>query len=361
MLHTPLCAQLGIAYPILSVGMGPVAGPALAAAVSNAGGGGVLGGLFLPPPALRQTIHRLRTLTAKPFGVNLILPLLLEGQIDACLAERVPVLVLFWGDPRPYIAEAHRHATKVFLQVGSVEEAVRAAEAGVDALIVQGVEAGGHVKSRTALSTLVPAVVAAVAPVPVLAAGGIATGRGVVAALSLGAQAVSMGTRFLCSTEACVTEAYQERVARSTAEDTVYTTLFDLGWPDAPHRVLRNRACAEWEAAGRPASGQRPGEGTIVGTVSVAGTTVEVPKYGAIPPITGFNGDVESVALYAGESCSLIHDIKPAAQIVQDTMREAEEIMRHLQRYRHDTSQAMGEGRILPGSSHRVQATAKSD
>ena len=154
------------------------------------------------PPALRQTIHRLRTLTDKPFGVNLILPLLQEGQIDACLAERVPLLVLFWGDPRPYVAEAHRHATKVFIQVGSVEEATAAAEAGVDAIIVQGVEAGGHVKSRTSLSTLVPAVVEAVAPVPVLAAGGIATGRGVVAALSLGAQAVSMGTRFLCSTEA---------------------------------------------------------------------------------------------------------------------------------------------------------------
>src|SRR5262249_16545140 len=112
MLRTPLCQQIGIAYPIFSVGMGPVAGPELAAAASNAGGCGVLGGLFLPPPALRQTISRLRALTDKPFGVNLILPLRLEGQIDACLAERVPVLVLFWGDPRPYVTEAHRHATK---------------------------------------------------------------------------------------------------------------------------------------------------------------------------------------------------------------------------------------------------------
>src|SRR5262245_57263647 len=141
-----------------------------------------------------------------------------------------------------------------------------------------------------------------------------------------------MGTRLLCSTEACAARAYQERVVRSTAEDTVYTTLFDLGWPDAPHRVLRNTAFAEWEAAGRPASGQRPGEGTIVGTVPVAGTTMEVPTYGARPPSTGFSGDMESVALYAGESCSLIHDIKPAAQIVQDVMREAEEVIAHMQR-----------------------------
>jgi nitronate monooxygenase len=332
MLHTPLCAQIGIAHPIFSVGMGPVAGPALAAAVSNAGGCGVLGGVFLPAPDLRQAIHRLRTLTDKPFGVNLILPLLQAEQIEACLAERVPLLVLFWGDPRPYVAEAHRAQTKVFLQVGSVEEATAAAEAGVDAIIAQGVEAGGHVKSRTALSTLVPAVVDAVKPVPVLAAGGIANGRGVVAALSLGAQAVSMGTRFVCSTEAGVTRAYQERIIRSTAEDTVYTTLFDLGWPEAPHRVLRNTALQEWEAAGRPASGQRPGEGTIVGTVSVAGTTLEVPKYGAMLPLTSFSGDMESIALYAGESCSFVHDIKPAAQIVRDVVREAEEVIAQMTR-----------------------------
>ena len=332
MLRTPLCHQLGIAYPIFSVGMGPVAGPELAAAVSNAGGCGVLGGVLKPAPYLQQEIQRLHTLTAKPFGVNLILPLLQEGQLDACLAERVPLLVLFWGDPRPYVAEAHRRHIKVFIQVGSVEEATAAADAGVDAIIAQGVEAGGHVKSLTSLSTLVPAVVEAVKPVPVLAAGGIANGRGVVAALSLGAQAVSMGTRFLCSTEACATRAYKERVVRSTAADTVYTTLFDLGWPDAPHRVLRNTAFAEWEAAGRPASGQRPGEGTIVGTLSLAGTTMEVPKYGAMVPITSFSGDMESIALLAGESCSLVHAITPAAQIVQDVVREAEEVIEDMKR-----------------------------
>src|SRR5713101_8567972 len=197
---------------------------------------------------MAEFVHRLRTLTDKPFGVNLILPLLQEGQIDACLAERVPLLVLFWGDPRPYVAEAHRRDTKVFIQVGSVEEATAAAAAGVDAIIAQGVEAGGHVKSTTSLSTIVPAVVEAVKPVPVIAAGGIANGRGVVAALSLGAQAVSIGTRFLCSEETQVVRAYKERVVKSKAEDTVYTFLFDVGWPEAAHRVLRNKATDEWEA-----------------------------------------------------------------------------------------------------------------
>jgi nitronate monooxygenase/enoyl-[acyl-carrier protein] reductase II len=162
---------------------------------------------------------------------------------------------------------------KVFIQVGSVAEATAAAEAGVDAIIAQGMEAGGHVKSTTALSTIVPAVVEAVRPVPVIASGGIADGRGLVAALGLGAQAVSIGTRFLACEEAHVPREYKERVVRSTAEDTVYTSLFDVGWPDAPHRVLRNKAIAEWEAAGRPPTGKRPGEGTVIGTMPLGGTS----------------------------------------------------------------------------------------
>src|SRR5262245_14946047 len=333
MLKTPLCRQLGVEYPIFSVGFGGgMAGPELAAAVSNAGACGVLGMGGVPAPYVAKQVRRLRELTDKPFGVNILLPLLQEGQIEACLDERVPVLVLFWGDPKPYVEEAHRHGTKVFIQVGSVEEAKAAAAAGVDAIIAQGVEAGGHVKSTTSLSTIAPAVIEAVRPVPVLAAGGIATGRGVVAALSLGAQGVSIGTRFLCSTEAQVTRAYQERVVRSKAEDTVYTLLFDIGWPDAPHRVLRNKAVVEWEAAGRPASGQRPGEGTIIGTVPLAGTVIQVPKYSFAAPLAGFTGDMEYAALLAGESCSLVNDIKPAAQIVQDLVREADEVLEGMKR-----------------------------
>jgi nitronate monooxygenase len=331
MLKTPLCRQLGIDYPIFSVGFGGgMAGPELAAAVSNAGACGVLGMGGVPAPYIAKQVKRLRELTDKPFGVNIILPLLQEGQIEICLDEKIPILVLFWGDPKPYVEEAHRRGTKVFIQVGSVEEAKAAAEAGVDAIIAQGIEAGGHVKSTTSLSTIVPAVVEAVKPVPVIAAGGIANGRGVVAALSLGAQAVSMGTRFLCSEEARVIQAYKERVIKSKAEDTVYTYLFDVGWPDAAHRVLRNKAVDEWEAAGRPASGQRPGEGQIIGTTLMIDTPLEIPRYGVFPPMTGFTGDLEHTALYAGESCNLVNDIKPAAQIVRDVMDEAEEILGRL-------------------------------
>ncbi len=331
MLKTLLCQQLGIEYPILSVGMGGgVTGPELVAAVSNAGACGVLGLAGLPAPYIRQQIQQLRTLTDKPFGVNIILALLEEGQIETCLDEQIPLLVLFWGDPQPYVAEAHRRGTKVCLQVGSVEEAVVAAEAGVDAIIAQGIEAGGHVKSTTSLSTIVPAIVEAVDPVPVIAAGGIANGKGVVAALSLGAQAVSMGTRFVASKEALVIQGYKERIVAGKAEDTIHTFLFDGGWPDAAHRVLRNAAVKEWEAAGCPARGQRPGEGEVVGSVPVAGTTMEVPRYSVFNPVSGFQGDMEYTALYAGESCSLIHDIKPAGQIVQDIVSEAEGILERM-------------------------------
>ncbi len=328
MLKTTLCHQLDIAYPIFSAGMGcGMAGPELAAAVSNAGAFGVLGMGGLPAPYIRQQIQRLRRLTNKPFGVNLLLPLLQEGQVETCLDEKIPVLILFWGDPKPYVREAHRRGTKVWIQVGSVEEARAAGKAEVDAIIAQGVEAGGHVKSTTSLSTIVPAVVETVKPIPVIAAGGIANGRGVVAALSLGAQAVWMGTRFLASEEAQATQEYKERVVKSQAEDTVYTSLFDVGWSNAPHRVLRNQAIVEWEAAGRPASGQRPGEGSVIGSIPLAGTTVDLVKYSVFPPMPGFTGEMEYTALYAGESCSLVNHIKPAAQIVRDVVREAEEVM----------------------------------
>jgi nitronate monooxygenase/enoyl-[acyl-carrier protein] reductase II len=331
-MNTLFCHQLGIAYPIFSVGMAGCAGPELAAAVSNAGACGVLGAGLSPASYIRTQIRELRALTDRPFGVNLIVPLVQEGQIEACFDEKIPILILFWGDPAPYVKEAHRRGIKVFIQVGSVEEAGSSAAASVDAIIAQGIESGGHVKSTTSLSTILPAIVEAVKPLPVIASGGIANGRGIAAALSLGAQAVSMGTRFLCSAEAQASEDYKKRIVRSKAEDTIYTSLFDLGWPEAPHRVLRNRAVEDWEAAGRPASGQRPGEGTMAGTIDLFGTTMTIPKYSAMPPLTGFAGDMEHIALYAGESCTLINEIKPAAEIVRDLVRESEEVIEQMKR-----------------------------
>jgi len=252
-----LCRALGIEHPVFCAGIGAAAGAELVAAVSNAGGCGVLGTASLPGKFVRAEIERLKGLTDKPFGVNLVLPLLRKGQVEACFDEQVPILVLFWGDPAPYVDEAHRCGIKVLLQVGSVSEAVAGAEAGVDAIIAQGVEAGGHVKGTTALSVLLPTIVDAVAPLPVIASGGIADGRGLVAALSLGAQGISIGTRFLASAEARAADAYKARIVMANAEDTVYTEQCNVGWANAPHRVLRTAAIERWERAGRPRKRRR--------------------------------------------------------------------------------------------------------
>jgi NAD(P)H-dependent flavin oxidoreductase YrpB (nitropropane dioxygenase family) len=331
MLRTKFCRDLGIEVPILSAPLGGGgAGPELASAVSNAGGLGLLGMGGAPAPLIRKAIRETRAQTTKPFGVGLLLPLLSGGAIEVCVEERVPALLLFWGDVRPHVDEAKRAGIPVLVQVGSVEEAKDAAAAGATAVIAQGFEAGGHVRGTTSLAVLLPAVVDAVKPLPVIAAGGIANGRGVVAALALGAQAAMMGTRFVCSEESRASREYKERIVRARAEDTVHTMLFDVGWPDAPHRVLRNKAIEEWETAGRPESGRRPGEGEIVGRMTFHGTKVDVPRYSVANPMTDFEGDMEHVALYAGESCDLVNDVKPAATIVRDVVREAEELLKTL-------------------------------
>jgi nitronate monooxygenase len=337
MLATPLCDELGIRYPIFNVGFARGALAELAAAVSNAGGCGVIGAGPIPAEHLRGDIRRVRSLTEHPFGANVIIAgmafpeaaPLVEERIAVCLEERVPVLVLFWGDPEPFVADARRAGTKLFLQAGSVEEAQAAAAAGVDAVIAQGSEAGGHVRSRTSIWEILPACVEAVAPVPVLASGGIGDGSGIARALSVGAQGVSLGTAFVASEEANILLEYKRRVVESSAEDTVYTEeLFDVGWSDAPHRTLRGRTFDEWDAAGRPPSGGRPGEGTIIGTLDEGAGPRDVVRYSPLMGTPGFTGEVDYLPMWAGTSVDSVQAIEPAAEIVRRLVREAESSLR---------------------------------
>lgn len=339
MLTTPFCRDLGIGHPVCSVGFGRGAGPELVAAVCNAGGFGVLGATGFSPDDIRSEISRVRELTDRPFGVNFIIDEvgfassdedreLLREEVATAVGERVTAVVLFWGDPAPYVEGAHRNGVKVFIQVGSVAEAKAAAAAGVDVVIAQGVEAGGHVKGTTSIWELLPAAVGAIEPLPVLASGGIGDGAGLARALQLGAQGVSLGTRFVASDEAWFHPAYKRRIVESGAEDTVYNELYSVWWPGAPHRTLRNKTFAEWDAAGRPPPGRRPGEGTPIGTRRLSsGEVQEWPRYaiGTVPP--DFEGDIEYAPLWAGESCSVVNDVKPAAEIVSDLVREAEEAL----------------------------------
>ena len=331
-LHTPLCDLLGIRYPILNAGIGLAAGPELAAAVSNAGGFGVLGGGTMPLEALRTRVSQTRSLTSAPFGVNVIIAETDPGD-DELLHELIGVIadmdvaavVLFWGDPTRYVEPIHRRGKKVLVQVGSLQEAKRAAGAGVDAVIAQGVEAGGHVRGTTSIWDLLPDTVKALRPVPVLASGGIGDGGGLARAIELGAQGVSLGTRFVACDETLVHPAYKQRVVEARAEDTVLNELYDYDWPDAPHRTLKNKTFAEWVAAGSSPRGSKPGEGTSIGhRTNPMGKRVDWMRYSIGTAPADFDGDIEYTPLWAGESCSVVNDIKPAGRIVSDLVREAE-------------------------------------
>jgi nitronate monooxygenase len=326
-MRTSFCDLLGIEHPIVAAPMGPdLTGPELVAAVSNAGGLGILQAQFCRPPGFRQEIRRVRALTAKPFGVNVLLHFPVEDQVAICLEERVPVLSFFWGDPTPYVGRAHAAGVKVFHQVGSVADARRAAVAGVDVIIAQGVEAGGHVAGEVSTLALVPRVVDAVAPRPVAAAGGIADARGVVAVLALGAQAAVLGTRFLASAESRAHPHYKQKVLDAGEEDTVRTTLFGHGWPNAPHRTLRTAFVRQW--LGQEARGQesRPDE-PAVGQTVVGGQPMPVLRFMGLPPNRDASGDIESMDLLAGQGVGLVGEIRPAGQIVRDLVDEARRIV----------------------------------
>jgi NAD(P)H-dependent flavin oxidoreductase YrpB (nitropropane dioxygenase family) len=294
--------------------------------VSNAGGFGILQAQLCPPPLFRQEIRRVRALTDRPFGVNLILHFPVENHVAVCLEERVPVLSFFWGDPTPYVGRAHAAGVKVFHQVGSVAEAERAAAADVDVIVAQGVEAGGHIAGEVSTLALVPRVVDAVAPRPVIAAGGIADGRGVVAVLALGAQAAMLGTRFLASAESRAHPHYKRRLLEADECGTVRTILFGHGWPHAPHRTLRTGFVEQWLGQEDRGQESRPDEPAIGRTV-IGGQGMPVLRFVSMPPNGEANGDIDSMALLAGQSVGLVREIKPAGQIVHELVEEARQII----------------------------------
>ncbi len=318
-LRTPACELLGIDLPIASAGMaGGTAGPALAAAVSNAGGLGGLGGIDRGgPEEIRARIRRTRELTQRPFSVNVWVHILgvAPGFLDVCIEERVPSVTLSFGDPTPYAARLHQAGIKVLAQVQTLAGAQIAAAAGVDVIIAQGGEAGGHT-GGVATVALVPQAVDAAAGIPVLAAGGIADGRGLVAMLALGAQGVVMGTRFVCAEEATPSaHAHQERIMAATADDTVFTDVFDIvdgmRWPDGIHgRSILTRFAAEWHGREDELLRQRE---AILASSGVSGEA---------PP------DAQSA--YAGQAAGLVRDVKPAAAIIRDIMAEAEAVLARL-------------------------------
>ena len=313
----------------MSAGMGTIAHADLAAAVSEAGGMGTVALVGFTPEGMRDELTAARRMTKKPLCCNILIPFLAPAVIEAVAAAPVDAVTLFWGKPSEHIPMFKATGKKVIWQCGSAEEAFAARRAGADAVIAQGFEAGGHVRGVVTTLALVPQVREAIGDLPMLAAGGFADGRGLAAALALGADGAVFGTRLLASNEAAAHPIYKERILSARAEDTVHTTLFDIGWPDAAHRVLRTAVYEQWERAGRPQSGMRPGEGASIGQVKHAG--MEPPpavKYTVMPPAAYVEGDIEEFPFYAGMSCALVKEILPAGEIVRQIAAEAIDVIR---------------------------------
>jgi nitronate monooxygenase len=315
MITTPLCTLLGIDHPILNASMAGTATGHLAAAVSEAGGFGMIGGTNSEGAAwLREQIRIARSLTSRPFGVGFISSFPdTEELANVALAEGVAAINHSFTDPTPFIAPARAAGVKVFVQVQTLKQAIRAAEAGVDVIIAQGGEAGGHAGAIGTFA-LLPAVVDAVAPIPVVAAGGIADGRGLAAALLLGAQGAWMGTRFVTSHEWGGPAWEQGAVLGATSDDTVQTRLYDLiaerPFPaENPDRMLRNAFIERWN--GR--------ESDIAAHREALQAEVDAGHERADPTVAGIS---------AGVSAGLITSAQPAGDIVRTIVQDAETLLR---------------------------------
>ncbi len=333
MLRTRLTEQYGLQAPFVSAGMGFIAVPELVVAVSNAGGLGLLGVSPAPPPAMQAMVRATKSLTSRLFGVDLIIadtafgPCATDEHIEVCVTEGVKVVVFHWRLPQAaWIERLHAAGAKVWMQVGSVDRAREAVGIGADAVLAQGREAGGHNRSDVALFSLVPALVDAIAPVPVIAAGGIADGRTVAAALALGAEAVCVGTRLVASHEAYAHGEYKRRIVTAAAADIARTSLFGPEWPDQPMRVIRNRVVEEW-AGQDTRTPPAPDPPQIIGRTLIGGQEYPMPKFTAVLPTPDTTGDFEEMCLAAGESAGLVREIKPAGEIVHEIMSEAERII----------------------------------
>ncbi|MEO3429327.1 nitronate monooxygenase [Pelagibius sp. CAU 1746] len=328
-LATPLCDLLGCRYPVLQAGMGGVARAELVAAVAEAGGYGFLGMVREPPKLIAEEIDGVRARTERPFGVNLIPaatdPGLLTDQLAVCFEKAVPSLCFFWEVDARAVASAKEAGCQVLYQVGSVEEARAAEAAGADAVIVQGYEAGGHVRGGLTSLVLLPQVVSAVS-IPVVASGGFASGESLVAALALGAQGIHCGTAFLATEESFAHGYHKQRVVAARSQDTLHTDAFAINWPPAsPVRVIANSLTA---SLGARLHGYRPEDFERQVVAEDAGRPLY--RFSTDSPLKSTSGDLEVLALYAGQVCGVVDRVVPAAERIGQIVQEARRTLRRL-------------------------------
>src|SRR5215831_19786881 len=316
--NTPLCRRLNIQYPVFQAGMGFVAHAELAAAVSNAGGLGCLGSGSKTAKELKEQIRLCRELTDRPFAVDILFAEIksdsaerdavrytanVQHIIDVTFEENVPVIVSGLGNPAGIVPQARKQGVMVMSLCGNVKQARRLEASGVDVIIAQGHEAGGHT-GRIGTMTLVPQIADAVR-VPVLAAGGLADGRGLLAALALGAEGAWMGSRFVASIEAYAHSNYKNKIVEIDEEGTTITRCHS----GKPCRLIRNKFTESW--VGREAE--------------IKPFPIQSVEYGfPLAEKARYEGKIEEGGLACGQSAGLINSIKPAGQIVRDVMTEAQ-------------------------------------
>lgn len=315
MLKTAICDLFGIEHPIIQGGMAHVATAELVSAVANAGGLGIIGTGFYPPDWVSQQIRLTRQQTGQPFGVNIQLASpVIEEVVRVILEEKVAVVTTGAGNPEPYIPGFKERGIKVMPVVASVEGATRAEQAGADAIVAEGTESGGHVGETTTMA-LVPQVVDSV-HIPVVAAGGIADGRGLVAALSLGAQGIQMGTRFVCSVECTAHPSYKQKILEANDRATLVTRQ-SLG---RPLRTLHNALVDQFLALEEAGASREDLELFDQGRMYL----------GLV------QGDIEDGSLLAGQIAGLIKEIKPVRVIIEEIIAEAEKIIASLQAFHRE-------------------------
>ncbi|HSN41979.1 MAG TPA: nitronate monooxygenase [Burkholderiales bacterium] len=312
MIVTALTEMFGLQHPVVLGPMGGVSGGHLAAAVSNAGGLGLVGGGYGDPAWLRTELSRVKEETRRPWGVGLITWSIDRSVLDLALSYRPDAFMLSFGDPRPHAAAIKSAGCKLICQVQDVAQARVAREAGADIIVAEGTEAGGHGGVRATLP-LVPAVADVVAPIPVVAAGGIADGRGLAASLMLGAHGALIGTRFYASAEALGQDGAKQRIVAGSGDETARTRVFDIvrgyAWPEVyPGRALRNRFMARWH--GR--------ESDLTAALETERAAYQAATRG---------GDYDTAVVWAGEAVDLIKNVESAAALVARISAEAEALL----------------------------------
>ena len=313
MIVTALTEMLGLQHPIVLAPMGGVSGGHLAATVSNAGGLGLVGGGYGDAAWLRTELSRVKEGTQQPWGVGLITWSVDRSVVDLVLGYQPHAVMLSFGDPTPYVSAIKSAGCKLICQVQGLAETKLAQDAGADIVVAQGTEGGGHGGQRATLP-LVPAVVDAVAPTPVVAAGGIADGRGLAAALMLGAHGALIGTRFYASAEALGSERAKQRLVAARGNETARTCVFDIvrgyAWPPGyPGRAVRNRFMERWH-----------------GRESDLAAALEPER--AAYQVGARDGDYDTAVVWAGEVVDLIKRVEGAAALVARISAEAEAQLR---------------------------------